>query len=115
MAADTAEMVAARGAAVVSTREDDDDVGVSDEEAEYEDEEGQEAIETEDPVLWQLLSTTHAASPARPVLATTRKPRRDSSDIATLPTPPLAPVTSTGPLSGVRPWRCSAVTHSMAV
>ena len=66
MAADTAEMVAARGAAVVSTREDDDDVGVSDEEAEYEDEEGQEAIETEDPVLWQLLSTTHAASPARP-------------------------------------------------
>ena len=35
--------------------------------------------------------------------------------MATLPTPPAAPVTSTGPLFGVTPCRSSASTHSMAV
>ena len=35
--------------------------------------------------------------------------------MATPPTPPPAPVTSTSPLSGVIPWSSSASTHSMAV
>ena len=35
--------------------------------------------------------------------------------MATLPTPPAAPVTSTSPLSGATPCRSSAITQSMAV
>ncbi|CFN62233.1 Uncharacterised protein [Bordetella pertussis] len=31
------------------------------------------------------------------------------------PTPPVAPVTSTGPSPGRTPLRSSAITHSMAV
>ena len=38
-----------------------------------------------------------------------------SSAMATLPTPPPAPVTKMSPLSGVTPCFCSAITHSMAV
>ena len=34
---------------------------------------------------------------------------------ATLPTPPVAPVTSTSPSPGFTPWRSSASTHSIAV
>ena len=64
MAADTAEMDAARGAAVVSMREhDEEDIEVSDEEDDDDDEEeegGGGAIETEDPVLQRLLPTTTA-------------------------------------------------------
>jgi len=50
-----------------------------------------------------------------PVEAITLKPRFASSAIATEPTPPAAPVTTTGPRSGVMPWRSSAITASIAV
>ncbi|KEH11981.1 hypothetical protein GY15_24060 [Delftia sp. 670] len=72
----------------------------------------------------RLLRSTIRAAPSafrcsacsgRPVPACTSKPRRDSRATAMLPTPPLAPVTSTGPLEGVMPCACSAITHSMAV
>jgi hypothetical protein len=35
--------------------------------------------------------------------------------MATLPTPPAAPVTSTGPLSGITSCASSAITQSIAV
>ena len=45
----------------------------------------------------------------------TLKPNFASRAMATLPTPPAAPVTSTGPLPGLTPCRSSASTQSMAV
>ena len=49
------------------------------------------------------------------VAATTRWPSLASSAIATEPTPPLAPVTSTSPSPARTPCRSSASTHSIAV
>ena len=45
----------------------------------------------------------------------TWKPSLESSDTATDPTPPAAPVTITGPSFGVRPCFSSASTESIAV
>jgi hypothetical protein len=47
--------------------------------------------------------------------ACTSNPSFDRSDTPTLPTPPAAPVTRTGPRSGVTPWSSRARTHSIAV
>ena len=49
------------------------------------------------------------------VEATTWKPSLESTATATEPTPPAAPVTTTGPCFGVMPWRSSAIVQSMAV
>ena len=45
----------------------------------------------------------------------TSKPRPDSSATATEPTPPAAPVTTTGPSPGCTPAVSSSITHSIAV
>ena len=42
-------------------------------------------------------------------------PSFDNKDIATLPTPPVAPVTNIYPLSGVIPLFSRAITHSIEV
>src|SRR5690606_15889062 len=60
-------------------------------------------------------SSIAAAASALPVEATTSKPRPARMSTATLPTPPVAPVTRTGPSSGVRPWSSSVTTLSAAV
>ena len=52
---------------------------------------------------------------ALPVDATTSYPRFASMPTATEPTPPVAPVTSTGPSPGRSPARSSASTDSAAV
>ena len=52
---------------------------------------------------------------ALPLEAITSKPRAASRSTLTLPTPPLAPVTSTGPASGVRPRFSRACTLNAAV
>ena len=57
----------------------------------------------------------YPASAGRPVEAITWWPRRASTATATLPTPPAAPVTTTGPDAGVTPCSSSASTQSMAV
>ena len=49
------------------------------------------------------------------MLAATVKPSPASIATAMLPTPPVAPVTSTVPASGVMPWSSSASTDSAAV
>lgn len=50
-----------------------------------------------------------------PVAAVTVYPAAARRLIAKLPTPPVAPVTSTGPLAGFSPWRSNAIMQSMAV
>ena len=50
-----------------------------------------------------------------PVAAVTVYPSLAKSETATLPTPPLAPVTSTSPCPGVTPCCSSASTHWAAV
>ncbi len=50
-----------------------------------------------------------------PVDAVTSKPRPDRISRATLPTPPVAPVTRTGPSAGDRPRSSSACTLMAAV
>ena len=56
-----------------------------------------------------LMSLTHlrksASAPAGPVTAVTEYPRCASSTVATLPTPPGVPDTSTGPAPGSTPAR----------
>src|ERR1700688_2576026 len=47
----------------------------------------------------------YSASCGRPVTALTLKPRLARMATATEPTPPAAPVTATGPLLGLSPWR----------
>ena len=56
-----------------------------------------------------------AASANFPVLATTSKPSFTSKAQAMIPTPPVAPVTSTFPASGVMPLSNSLFTQSPAV
>jgi len=58
---------------------------------------------------------SRSASSALPVAAQTSCPRSARIATATLPTPPLAPVTSTGPSPGRRPCSSSAMTDSPAV
>src|SRR5262245_3985584 len=58
---------------------------------------------------------SRASSSGLPVAAQTSWPRAASIATAVLPTPPLAPVTSTGPSPGRRPRASSAATDIAAV
>ena len=58
---------------------------------------------------------SRASSSGLPVAAQTSWPRAARIATATLPTPPLAPVTTTGPSPGRSPWRSSAATDIAAV
>ena len=57
----------------------------------------------------------YSCSPSFPVSAVTRYPRAASSRTARLPTPPVAPVTITGPWAGESPLRSRSTIESAAV